>query len=121
MSGECGPSASDPVLHLGGFLIHECGDLFQVFGVSFAKNHFEMHPVDLDFFRFVYVLIGQNFRICLGELRALALLYVFLKSAIMNTSSAQRRLDMQSLFSSLSCLSRSKHQCRSPLLIEEPS
>ena len=40
MFGECGRNASDPVLHLGGFLVHECDDLLQVSSMSISLNLF---------------------------------------------------------------------------------
>ena len=62
MSGECGPSASDPVLHLGGYLVHECDHLLQILDFSFEKKYLDMHPVDRDFSQFVRFLVCQNFR-----------------------------------------------------------
>ena len=59
MSGECGPGTSDPVLYLGGFWIHECDHLHQVFDFSFRRKYLDAHPVDLDF---VYFLVCQDFR-----------------------------------------------------------
>ena len=49
MSGEGGPCARDPVLHLGGFLVHEC-DLY----FSFGREYLDMHLVDVDFSQLVF-------------------------------------------------------------------
>ena len=49
MFGERGPSASDPVLHLSGFLVHECDHLLQKPYFSFGRENLDMHFVDLNF------------------------------------------------------------------------
>ena len=91
MSGERGPGRADLVLHLSGFLIHECDHLPQVFDFCSWKKYFDMHPVHLDVFQYVCFLVGENSiwmsfnmfvvwleRIfVLGEFRHLALLYIF--------------------------------------------
>ena len=48
MFGERAPSASDPVLHVGGFLVHECGHLHQMLYFSFGSKSLDMHLVDFD-------------------------------------------------------------------------
>ena len=114
MSGECGPCASDPVLHLGGVLVHGCDHLPQILYFLMRRKYLDMHPVDFDFSCSVYFLVCQEFGSVWVEFPAPALLYLFevrdqfvscfKEAAIMSTSSAKHRFDMQSLFSPLSLL-----------------
>ena len=61
MFGECGPSASDPVLHVVGFLVDECDHLLQMLYISTGKKYLDMHLVDLDFSQLVCHLDCQDF------------------------------------------------------------
>ena len=49
MFGERGPSASDPVPHLGCFRAHECHHLFQIQYSFLWRKYLDMHLVDFDF------------------------------------------------------------------------
>ena len=54
---DCGPSASDPVLDLGGFLAHEGDNLHQIQNFTIAKKYLDMHLVDLEFSQLVCLLV----------------------------------------------------------------
>ena len=111
MCGECGPCALDFVLYLCGFLVHECDHLCQI-----LFHQEEESPRASGRFQ---LLLFCNCSVCqhfgsLGGFRVPALLHFFevpdhclscfKEAAIMSTSSAKRRFDMQSLFSSLSLM-----------------
>ena len=49
MFGERGPTASDPVPHLGSLLLHECHHLLQIRYSFFRRKFLDMHLVDFDF------------------------------------------------------------------------
>ena len=56
MFGECGPSASDLVWRLGGFLVHECD-------LSHENKYLGLHLVNLDLsqlvcFLFFFLALG---------------------------------------------------------------
>ena len=103
MSGECGPSASDLVFYLGGILVHECDRLPKILDSSCTRKYRDMHPVDLDFSQFGCFLVCQNFRFVLAKFEPLRFCTFFevrdhlfeLLQRGRNTSSAERRLDMQ--------------------------
>ena len=81
MFDECGPSASDPVLHLCGFLVHESDHLLLKLDVCFGMKYLEIHLVDLDFFQFVGFLVCQYLYFALVDFNSLRFC-TFLKSAI---------------------------------------
>ena len=80
-----------------------------------------MHFVDLDFSHIVCFLVCQNFRFvwvdfeplrfCICLKAAINFLSCVKEVAIMSMSSAKRRLDMQSLFSSLSLMPKPALRC----------
>ena len=57
MFGDRGPSASDPVLHLGDFLVHECDHLPQTLHFPVKKKNLDIHLVGFDFSQLVCFLV----------------------------------------------------------------
>ena len=63
MFGERGPSASDPVPHLGSLLLHECHHLLQIQYSFFRRTYLDKHLVDFgfDLWHPVYCLVRYDF------------------------------------------------------------
>ena len=57
MCGKRGPSTSDPVLHFGGFLVHEGYHLFQVLYFPLRTEYLNMHYTNFGQFAFWFVRI----------------------------------------------------------------
>ena len=58
---ERGQSTSDLVLHLGGFLVHECYHLSKVLHFPFRREYLDMHLTDFDVSKFVGFLACEDF------------------------------------------------------------
>ena len=71
MFGERGPSASDPVPHLGSLLLHECHHLLQIQYSFFRRKYLDKHLVDygFDLWHPVYCLVRYDFGLY-GSFRA---------------------------------------------------
>ena len=87
MFGARGPRTSDPVRHLGGFLVHECHHLSQVLYFPFKKKYLKMYLTEFDFSQFVCFLACEDF--CLA--------WVDFNTMRLRTSSATRMFEIQSL------------------------